>query len=299
MSKWVQDLGVGRPYTLEVSVSAAGVELTAVGGDFPSAATLKTEAEVLDLIRALGGACKRMREKTGGPSFFERTDAEPHAVNRAVHDAETAHIAEKATVYCVDHTSDKFIVRTCSGRAMELSLVEVEKAIDDLHKRQAAAVGAEDEDLLRERAVTALIRIGLLTAAGSNAQMVRIVSEALPELVEYLGSQFVERRHEGDPAKRRGPLFDGWAPRPAAEPVANFPVQADAAARMEGDFVKEMHALAAKYRGTVIQDSVILEVAKIEETVAERIATWLEGAINAKGLAQDVRAGAWKKGSWK
>lgn len=292
MSKLIRDLGAGKDYTLAVSTSGAGVELTAARGvverdDSSHTATLKTEGEVLDLIRALGAACKEKRRMTGGPAFFEQTTAFPVAVNQAVREA--PHRPHGASVYAVDPEQDSFVIQTGAGEFFDLSLVAVERVVDRMRARKAGTgdeetVKNEDEEALRNRAVRALLEIGRMYSASAVYQA-EAASKSLAELVEYLSVKFESLEGAADVAKH------AWL----QEQVA----------RSTSDYLKEMHTVAAKYRGTVIQDSVILEVAKIEEVTAERIAGWVgsfapkshgspQGRTAYDSIADGVRSGAWK-----
>lgn len=295
MSKLIRDLGAGKDYTLAVSTSGAGVELTAARGvverdDSSHTATLKTEGEVLDLIRALGAACKEKRRMTGGPAFFERTTAFPVAVNQAVREA--PHRPHGASVYAVDPEQDSFVIQTGAGKFFDLSLVAVERVVDRMRARKAGTgdeetVKNEDEEALRNRAVRALLEIGRMYSASAVYQA-EAASKSLAELVEYLSVKFESlERLEG------------------AADVAKHAWLQEQVARSTSDYLKEMHAVAAKYRGTVLQDSVILEVAKIEEVTAERIAGWVgsfapkshgspQGRTAYDSIADGVRSGAWK-----
>lgn len=296
MSKLIRDLGAGKDYTLAVSVSDAGIEIVSDPavlnrGIFPEAAvTLKTEVEVLDFIRALGAACKEKRRMTGGPAFFERTTAFTVAVNQAVREA--PHRPHGASVYAVDPEQDSFVIQTGAGKFFDLSLVAVERVVDRMRARKAGTgdeetVKNEDEEALRNRAVRALLEIGRMYSASAVYQA-EAASKSLAELVEYLSVKFESlERLEG------------------AADVAKHAWLQEQAARSTSDYLKEMHAVAAKYRGTVIQDSVLLEVAKIEEVTAERIAGWVgsfapkshgspQGRTAYDSIADGVRSGAWK-----
>lgn len=186
MSNPIRDLGAGKDYTLAVSVSDAGVELTADASpddrgeigrdDFSHTVILKTESVVLDLIRALGAACKKIASGGAGPgpAFFERTTA-----------------PRGASVYAVDSQQDSFVIQTGAGEFFDLSLTAVEMAIDEMRARKTAKTG---EELLRERAVSALFKLGRHHGAGSffatEADEKRSISKILAELVEYLSVKF-------------------------------------------------------------------------------------------------------------
>lgn len=106
MSKLIRDLGEGKSYTLAVSTSSAGVELIAAPRDVPrdrvplETVTLPTESEVLELVRALGTACREIREhgSTFNAGAFFATRVAEEASQETVRAKDEAMLRERAVI---------------------------------------------------------------------------------------------------------------------------------------------------------------------------------------------------------